>query len=557
MPQADPISHPRTLAVHHERARRRGVQPVVYWVARAILEPAIRIWFRLGRTGREHVPKRGAVILAANHRSFLDPFVVACCVRRPVYFVAKRELFDNRLQGWLLNCLGAFPIRRGESDEQSTATALELLDRGEAVVIFPEGTRIRTGSLGRPRRGVGRLALTSGAPVVPVAVKGSERARRGWLIKPVKVKVRCGRPLTFPRAPEPSPPLAGAVAERIWPCVQLQWEWLGGLPPLRTAAVVGAGSMGTAAAALLARAGLEVQLACRTLTQAQRLHAERENTRYLPGVPLDPAIEVATVADVEFAAVDLVVLAVPCSRLPAVMAAAGAGIGERTGVLVLSKGLVPPLGTTPAAYVSERARARAVASLGGPAHARETLATGASVVLAAHDPHLARQLRDVLAGAGLCVETTDDLTGVELAACAKNAAALAAAAAGSAGPNMAGAAAGKVFSEVHRLASTREVRDETFTGLAGVGDLVGTALAGGSRNRRAGELVGSGLHAKEAAAMLDQTAEALATVPLLAQAMREDGVNAPVTTALAQVLEGSIPARSWLEAVRSPAARAA
>src|SRR4051812_2790482 len=403
MPQAGPISHPPTLAAHHERVRRRGVQPAVYWLVRALLEPAIRIWFRLGRTGRENVPKEGPVILAANHRSFLDPFVIGCCIRRPVYFMAKRELFDNRLQGWLLNCLGAFPVRRGEADEDSAATSLELLGRGEAVVVFPEGTRIRTGSLGRPKRGVGRLALASGAPVIPVAVKGSDRARRGWFIRPVSVAVRCGRPLTFPHVHEPSLALAGAVTERIWPCVQLQWEWLGGLPPLRSAAVVGAGSMGTAMAVLLSRAGLEVQLACRTFAQAGQLEAERENGRYLPDVPLDPAIEVTTVADVEFAAVDLVVLAVPCSRLPAVTAAAGTGIGERAAVLVVSKGLVPPAGATPAAYVSERVRARAVASLGGPAHARETVTGGASVVLAGPDPDLARQLTEALSGAGLRV----------------------------------------------------------------------------------------------------------------------------------------------------------
>src|SRR3954469_7349223 len=115
-------SDPRTLSAHHERVRRRGVQPVLYWLVRAFLEPAIRVWFRLSRTGREHIPRKGAVILAANHRSFLDPFVVACCVRRPIYLVAKTELFENRLQGWLLNALGAFPIRRGESDEESMAT---------------------------------------------------------------------------------------------------------------------------------------------------------------------------------------------------------------------------------------------------------------------------------------------------------------------------------------------------------------------------------------------------------------------------------------------------
>ncbi|HEX8067485.1 MAG TPA: lysophospholipid acyltransferase family protein [Thermoleophilaceae bacterium] len=218
---------------HHERIRARGVQPLVYWVVRAVLQPAILVWFRLARLGREHVPREGAVILAANHKSFLDPFVVGVCLRRPVYFVAKRELFEKRLTGWFLNCLGAFPIRRGESDEEAVETAKAVLARGDAVVIFPEGTRVRRDGLGDPKRGVGRLALQTGAPVVPIAVHGTERARRGWWIRPVKVRVRCGRPLTFPRVEADSPRLAAEVTARIWPCVELQYRWLDDLPALR------------------------------------------------------------------------------------------------------------------------------------------------------------------------------------------------------------------------------------------------------------------------------------------------------------------------------------
>ena len=227
---------PRPLEVYHERTRRRGVNSFVYWPMRLIVATAVLVYFRVRRVGREHIPA-GGVILASNHRSFLDPFVIGCCVGRPIFFVAKRELFRNPLLGWLLNCMGAFPVRRGRSDEESVKTALELLARGQAVVVFPEGTRIVNGSLGRPKRGVGRLVLQSGAPVVPVAVMGSERARDGWRIKPVKVQVRCGAPLTFPKVDAPSPRLAGAVTDRIWPCVQLQWEWLGGLPAKRPEAV--------------------------------------------------------------------------------------------------------------------------------------------------------------------------------------------------------------------------------------------------------------------------------------------------------------------------------
>jgi 1-acyl-sn-glycerol-3-phosphate acyltransferase len=218
------------LSPHHDRIRRRGVNLVVYWCFRIVAQPAIHLFFRLRRTGREHIPD-GKVILAANHRSFLDPFVIGCCLRRPIYFMAKKELFDNRLIGWFLNCLGAFPVRRGDSDEDSVATALALLERGEAVVVFPEGTRHRSGPLHAPKRGVGRLALESGAPVVPIAITGTERARRGWIFRPVRVDIRCGQALTYPRVENPSKHLANEVTARIWPCVQLQWAWLGGPMP--------------------------------------------------------------------------------------------------------------------------------------------------------------------------------------------------------------------------------------------------------------------------------------------------------------------------------------
>src|SRR3954447_17524620 len=211
-----------------ERARTQGVNPVVYWLVRALLQPFCHVYFRMGRIGREHIPAQGAFIIAANHRSFLDPFVIGLMTRRPLYFLAKRELFVNRPVAWILNSLGAFPIARGTGDQDAMATARAILARGDGVLIFPEGTRTRPGGLGRARRGVGRLALESGAPVIPVAIHGTEDVRRGWRIRPRKVRVRAGRALRFPHVDRPSPSLAAAVTERIWPCVELQWAWLGG-----------------------------------------------------------------------------------------------------------------------------------------------------------------------------------------------------------------------------------------------------------------------------------------------------------------------------------------
>src|SRR5580704_6498578 len=175
------------LHTFHEHALQHGVNPVLYWLARAILMPAFLLYFRLERIGREHIPSTGPVLLAANHRSFLDPFVIGALTRRPVYYVAKRELFERRWQAWLLNSLGAFPVDRGSGDEHAMSTARTILERGDCVVIFPEGTRVRRGPLGAPHRGVGRLALQTGARVIPVAVIGTEDVRRGWRIRPRKV----------------------------------------------------------------------------------------------------------------------------------------------------------------------------------------------------------------------------------------------------------------------------------------------------------------------------------------------------------------------------------
>ncbi len=541
--------------VLHRRTRERGANPFVYWLTRALMQPFFHIYFRLSRIGREHIPAEGPVIVAANHRSFLDPFVIATMARRPMYYVAKRELFKNRLQAWILNALGAFPVDRGAGDGEMIETAKAILARGDIVLIFPEGTRIRPGSLGKPKRGVGRLALESGAPVVPVAVIGTEAVRRGWRIRPHKVRIRAGRALRFPQVEDGSPALATAVTDRIWPCVMLQWEWLGGVPPIRRAAVIGAGTWGTSLAVCLSRAGFDVDLGCRTPEQAADLIASQENASYLPGVKLPDAVRVMRASELELGGHDLVCLAVPARSLPATLAAHGERIPHRAGLLVLSKGLVPPLGTVPSAFAAERCRARAVAVLGGPSHAGEVLEHGASVVLASLDQGFAGQLADALVSAGLDVSISQDVTGVELAGCAKNAAVLAAAAASIAGPNIAGAAAGKVFAEVDALARARGGRPETFAGLAGAGDLVATVTSASSRNRRAGELLAQGVPGSEISGALGQAAEAVDSVPLLASAARDAHLDTPALESLAALVEGRIEPDRWTAAVSAPGRR--
>jgi glycerol-3-phosphate dehydrogenase (NAD(P)+) len=537
---------------YHEYTRRHGVNPVLYLLARLLMTPFFLAYFRYTRAGRDHGRVKGGLIVASNHRSFLDPFAIGGALpwSRPMNYVAKIELFERRWQGWLLSRLGAFPIRRGESDEDSMETARAVVERGGAVCIFPEGTRIRSGTLANPKRGVGHLALLTGAPVLPTAVFGTEHVRRGWRIRPRKVKVRLGRAVTFPRVERPSPPLAETVTARIWPSVLLQWEEMGGLPPMRRAAVIGAGSWGTAVAVLLAHGGLEVQLGTRSAAQAAEMSEAGQNRRYLEGVQLPGSLLVRPASEIELGGLDLVCLAIPSSSLPQAVGAIADRVSDRSSVLLLTKGLIAPRGQLPAEYVGERVRARAIACLGGPAHAREAVSGSAALVLGSGDADLRDQLGEVFDRAGLVCERSSDVCGVEMAGAAKNAAALAAAAAEPHGLNAAGIAAAQVWQECIGYAISRGAQLETFAGLAGIGDLTATLLAPGGRNRRAGELLGEGTPAEEIPSLIGQASEGLDAVPMLVEAISASGRPAEALEGLAALIRGEIDANAWVAGLR-------
>jgi glycerol-3-phosphate dehydrogenase (NAD(P)+) len=219
-------------------------------------------------------------------------------------------------------------------------------------------------------------------------------------------------------------------------------------------------------------------------------------------------------------------------------------------VLLLSKGLVQPLGLQPYEYVKQRIRARAIASLGGPALAREAVAGIAALVLGSPDVDTRTQLGEVFDRAGLVCERTDDVIGVEIAGAAKNAAALAAAAAVPHGLNAAGIAAAQIWRECVDYGLAAGARVETFSGLAGVGDLTATVLAPASRNRQAGELLGNGVAADQIPARIGQTSEALDSVPLLAAAAKGAGIDAHGLEGLAELIGGRLSADDWVAGLR-------
>lgn len=213
----------RRLERAHRRARERGISGPLRAFAKVVLAPLLVFWFGLRSSGREHVPASGAAIIACNHKSFLDPFFIGMALPRHVHFMAKKELFRGPL-GWLISRLGAFPVRRGESDGEAIATARAVLEQGGALVMFPEGTRVeQRDALGAPHHGAGWLALDTGAPIVPAAIAGTERLWLGPLPRPRRVQ------LAFAPAIDPAP-VAGrsdAVTElvdrELWPVVQEEY----------------------------------------------------------------------------------------------------------------------------------------------------------------------------------------------------------------------------------------------------------------------------------------------------------------------------------------------
>jgi 1-acyl-sn-glycerol-3-phosphate acyltransferase len=198
-------------------ARTRAREPDwVYEVVRIATSLYAWTFFRARSDDAQKVPVSGPVILAPNHFSFMDHFFVGAFIRRRVNFMAKSQLFVPPMQ-WVFTHGGVFPVRRGYRDEEAFITANGILERGGAIVMYSEGGRSRTGTLAeQPKRGIGRLALESGAPVVPVAVHGSSHVRNWKRGQFPKVRVRYGDAVRWPQTAEPTLDQQQAVANEIF-----------------------------------------------------------------------------------------------------------------------------------------------------------------------------------------------------------------------------------------------------------------------------------------------------------------------------------------------------
>jgi 1-acyl-sn-glycerol-3-phosphate acyltransferase len=198
----------------HERARS-GKAGWTYDIVRTTVVPYMLAFFRIQGLGAENVPN-GPVILAPNHGSFMDHFFSGSYIRRRVRFMAKSQLFSNPVSNYIFSHGGVFPVRRGHQDDEAFTTAFKLLDQGDAIVMYCEGGRSRTGSMAAEAKpGIGRLALQSGAPVVPIAILGSHKVRNWKRLEFPKVLIQYGEPFRFDLVEEPSREQQQEVADYI------------------------------------------------------------------------------------------------------------------------------------------------------------------------------------------------------------------------------------------------------------------------------------------------------------------------------------------------------
>jgi len=174
---------------------------MLYSISRTLAAITCRIFFRFVIKGIEHIPKKGGFILASNHVSYLDPVVLGVVCPRRLNFMSKKELFCNKFISWFLSQVGAFPVKRGFADLSALKYALRCLKEGEALILFPEGSRRFDDASGEPYAGIGFLSAKVNAPVIPAFIEGTERAlpRGAKFIRPAKISVYFGKQISIER----------------------------------------------------------------------------------------------------------------------------------------------------------------------------------------------------------------------------------------------------------------------------------------------------------------------------------------------------------------------
>ncbi len=224
-PQVYKDDRPASYFDQFHASARKGAGWTYTFVRIVVSLPTLLI-YRVRAIGVKNVPKDGPLILAPNHFSQMDHFFVGLYLRRKIRFMAKSQMFGPPVLTYIYKVGGVIPIRRGHHDEKAFETAFDVLSQSEMLLIYAEGGRSRSGELGEPKPGVGRLALESGAPVVPVAIHGSAKVRRWKRLRFPKVTVQYGEPLFFPPEESPDRERQDEVAHEIFGHVREMYEGL-------------------------------------------------------------------------------------------------------------------------------------------------------------------------------------------------------------------------------------------------------------------------------------------------------------------------------------------
>jgi 1-acyl-sn-glycerol-3-phosphate acyltransferase len=224
-PQVYKDDRPAAYFDQFHAAARKGVG-WTYPLVRAIVSLPTLLLYRVRAIGVKNVPKAGPLLLAPNHFSQMDHFFTGLYLRRQVRFMAKSQMFGPPVLTYIYKHGGVFPVRRGHHDEEAFKTAFTILGQGGMLLVYAEGGRSRSGELGEPKPGIGRIALESGVPVVPVAIHGSAKVRRWKRFRFPKVTVQFGEPITFPVEHAPSRERQLEVATEVFGRVR---EMYGGL----------------------------------------------------------------------------------------------------------------------------------------------------------------------------------------------------------------------------------------------------------------------------------------------------------------------------------------
>ncbi|HAM39239.1 MAG: hypothetical protein A2474_08105 [Elusimicrobia bacterium RIFOXYC2_FULL_34_12] len=165
---------------------------MIYWIGWSIFKVIFSLIYRRKIIGLQNIPQNGSYILAANHMSNADPPLVGSCISKPIHYIAKKELFNIPVFGWMISKANAFPVDRENSDMGAFRKALEILKEGKTILFFPEGTRYKAGKTRKPKNGAAMLSVLTNSPVIPVAINNSDK-----LLKFKRLKVSFGVPMKF------------------------------------------------------------------------------------------------------------------------------------------------------------------------------------------------------------------------------------------------------------------------------------------------------------------------------------------------------------------------